>query len=120
MTPGAASASTRSSSPHQRHRHSHGLKSLGGVRSNEKPSLVTEATMRTSAQLRPPPHVLGAGTGYADQIGLDQRFLTALPGPGSTRNAPAAPSPTTSRRALADEANLRELEKLDPNDIGRA
>ena len=102
----------------RRHRHSHGLKSLGGVRSDEKPSLVTEATMRTVLNYGRRLMFWALETGYAAQIGLDRRFLTAFPAAGIDQKRSRSPFTDDVARALADEANLRELEKLDPNDIG--
>ena len=57
-------------------------------------------------------------TGHADQIGLDRGFITAFPNAGPTPQRSRNPFTDDVARALADEANLRELDKLDPADNG--
>jgi integrase len=57
--------------------------------------------------------------GSAEQIGLDRGFIAAMPvgGPGTPRSR--NPFPDEVARALADEANLRQLaDGYDPHDRG--
>jgi integrase len=103
----------------QRNRHLHGLKSLGMVRAGGKPSLVTDGTLQGVFNYGRRVMFWALETGHADQIGLDRGFITAFPAAGR-RSPRRSRSPFTDdvTRALAEEANLRELDKLDPNDSG--
>lgn len=99
----------------QRNRHRHGLKSLGMVRAGGKPSLVTDGTLQGVLNYGRRVMFWALETGHADQIGLDRGFITAIPAAGR-RSPRRSRSPFTDdvTRALADEANLRELDKLEP------
>ena len=103
----------------QRNRHRHGLKSLGIVRADAKPSLVTDGTLQGVFNYGRRVMFWALETGHAGQIGLDRGFITAFPAAGR-RGPRRSRSPFTDdvARALADEASLRELDKLDPNDSG--
>ena len=103
----------------QRHRHRHGLKTLGVVRADGKPSLVTDVVLRKVFNSGRRAMFWALETGHADQIGLDRGFITAFPNAGrSSPQRSRNPFTDDVARALADEANLRELDKLDPADCG--
>jgi integrase len=103
----------------QRHRHRHGLKTLGTVRTDGKPSLVTDVALRKVFNSGRRVMFSALETGHADQIGLDREFITAFPNAGrSSPQRSRNPFTDDVARALADEANLRELDKLDPADCG--
>jgi len=102
-----------------RYRHLHHLKWLSGtLRRDGKPSVVTEETFRTvlGSSRRHMHWALAAGN--AGQIGLDPGFITAFPAAGFKPGRSRSPFTDEVARALADEANLRELEELDPGDYG--
>ena len=103
----------------QRHRHRHGLKTLGTVRADGKPSLVTDVALRKVFNSGRRVMFSALETGHAGQIGLDREFITAFPNAGR-RSPQRSRNPFTNEvaRALADEASLRELDKLDPADCG--
>jgi integrase len=103
----------------QRHRARHGLPSRGIFRSDGQQSTVTESTRRITfngvRQL-----MRGAQeSGAAETIGLDRRFITALPYGGTDPKRSRSPFTDAVARAVADESNLQRLAAVyDPNDRG--
>jgi integrase len=102
----------------QRHRQRHGLNSVGVVRRDGKPSVVTDVTLRAVLCYSRRVMFWALETGHADALGLDRGFITAFPAAGSIPTRSRTPFTDEVARALADEANLRELEKFDLNDNG--
>ncbi len=103
----------------QRRRERDGLPSLGITKAGGKPSTVTATTRSivfngVRAVMR---HALDLGV--VDRLGLDRRFVTALPtGEGLPVRA-RRPFPDEVARALADETNLGRLAAdHDPADHG--
>jgi integrase len=82
-----------------------------------KPNVATEGTVSsifdgTRRVLR---HVME--TGGLEQLGLDRRFVVALPH-GSHKGGRRRPFSDNAAEALADEQNLRRLDSLDVDDRG--
>ena len=103
----------------QRHRYRHGLKTLGMVRADGKPSLVTDVALRKVFNSGRRVMFWALETGQADQIGLDRGFITAFPNAGrSSPQRSRNPFTDDVARALADEASLRELDKPGPAGCG--
>jgi integrase len=103
----------------QRRRARDGLPSRGISRSDGQPSVVTETTCRfTLNSVRK--LMRGAqDSGRAESVGLDRRFITALPFGGTDPKRSRSPFSDAVARALADEANLQLLGAAhDPNDRG--
>jgi integrase len=103
----------------QRHRQRHGLKPLGTSRSDSKPSVVTINSLGLILSYGRRVMFWALETGYASQIGLAAEFISAFPNNGGNNHRRSrSPFTDETARALADEANLRELDKLDPGDNG--
>jgi len=101
----------------QQHRERHSLPALAVKRADGKPSAVTEVARRllfnnTRRLLR-----WALESGEDQRLGLDRAFITAMPAAGIQRRA-RSPFSDQAARALADEANLRQLETYDPVDQG--
>ncbi|OEJ28706.1 hypothetical protein AR457_35210 [Streptomyces agglomeratus] len=98
----------------QRHRAAHGLKPLGVhykvLRRKRGPVAVTQAQVAgifSSAR-----HVLRTAmdAGETERIGLDRRFVVALPPGGNPGGRRRRPLSDQAARALADEVNLSCLD----------
>ena len=103
----------------QRQRERDGLPSLGFRGRHGKPSIVTANTRqavfhRTRRLFRE-----ALESGRAERLGLDRGFITAMPQPGTIIRRARHPFPDGVARALADDANLRQLAAVyDPCDRG--
>ena len=103
----------------QRHRERHGLTSLGRVRNDGQPSIVTDVSLLFTFTYTRKVMFRAMESGRADDIGLARGFITAFPtGAGEYKRRSRNPFTDEVAQALADEANLRELERLDPSDHG--
>lgn len=102
-----------------RHRETHGLACLAITRTDGRPTIMTESVRHV---------ILNYGRRFlrdaletyeSDRIGLDRRFITAIPQSGTHTKRSRAPFTDEVARALADEANLRQLATVyDPYDRG--
>jgi integrase len=101
-----------------RNRQRHGLKSLATVRADGKPSYISDVTLQVVFNYGRRVMFWALETGHAGQIGLDRGFITVFPNAGPNPQRSRNPFTDDVARALADEASLRELDKLDPNDNG--
>ncbi|WP_410814883.1 tyrosine-type recombinase/integrase [Micromonospora sp. 067-2] len=103
----------------QRRRDRDALPSLGITKAGGTPSTVTATTPGivfngVRAIMRD-----ALASGAVDRLGLDRRFVTALPAGEGLPLRARRPFPDEVARALADEANLRRLaEHHDPFDHG--
>jgi integrase len=102
----------------QLHRERNGLPFLAVTRADGKPSTVTFGARRkvfnnTRRVLRG-----GVESGADQRLGLDRAFIAAVPLVGNDQRRARSPFSDEAARALADEANLRQLEAYDPLDQG--
>jgi integrase len=102
----------------QQHREHHSLPALAVKRADGKPSTVTEVARRLAfSSIR---RLLRSAleSGEDQRLGLDRAFITAMPAAGIQRRA-RSPFSDEVARAVADEANLRQLaDTYDPLDLG--
>jgi integrase len=102
----------------QQHRERNGLPSLAMKRPDGTPTVVSYVARRmafnnTRRVLR------GAVESGAEQrLGLDRAFITAMPTAGAHRKRVRSPFTDEVARALADQANLRQLQTYDPLNQG--
>ncbi|MFI9597630.1 tyrosine-type recombinase/integrase [Nonomuraea sp. NPDC052265] len=100
-------------------RERHGLPSLGLVRGNGEPSIVTFGTRRLTFNHARKVMFEALSCGEPDKVGLPRSFIVALPSGGKDRKVARNPFTDDVARALADEANLQLLAGTwDPNDRG--
>ncbi|MFI6928605.1 tyrosine-type recombinase/integrase [Nonomuraea spiralis] len=100
-------------------RERHGLPSLGPVRGNGEPSIVTFGTRRLTFNHARKVMFEALSCGESDKVGLSRSFIVALPSGGKDRKVARNPFTDDVARALADETNLQLLAGTwDPNDRG--
>jgi len=102
----------------QRHREREGLASLGIRRKDGTPSTVTTASRRLTFNNVRKVLYTAWEKGRTTEIGLDPAFITAMPYGGTDHKPSRNPFSDEVARTLADEANLRKLDELDPFDRG--
>ncbi|MEV7213703.1 site-specific integrase [Kitasatospora cineracea] len=106
----------------QRHRAEHGMASLGSHTSargplQSRPSKVTAGTVSSTFNGTRRVLRFAIDTNASLALGLDHAFIAALP-TGRAKAGRRRPFPDSVARALADEANLQELERADGDDRG--
>lgn len=106
----------------QRHRGRNGLPPLGlhsdpGGRGPKKSRTTPDAVARTFTGVR---RLLrfGMDEGHTTAVGLDRRFITAVPTGGGSRGGRRQPFSDDVARALAADANLELLDQRDVEDRG--
>lgn len=102
----------------QRHRERHGMVSIGEYRRDRKPAVVTTSTRRITFNTLRKLLFWSLESGHAAELGVDRAFVVAFPPAGHDPKKSRSPFSDDVARALADEQNLRALEKYDPYDRG--
>ncbi|MFI2214809.1 tyrosine-type recombinase/integrase [Streptomyces sp. NPDC020141] len=103
----------------QRHRARHGLPSLGMVLVDGRSPTVTDLSCQFVFNQARKLLYSAITAGYAERLGIDTGFLTAIPFGGTgIKQRSRNPFSDDVARALMDEINLRRLEELDLNDRG--
>ncbi|MEV1170932.1 hypothetical protein [Nonomuraea sp. NPDC049784] len=93
----------------QRHRARHGLPSIALAHRDGRPGTVTENTHRFVFNGVRKLLFDALESGTAGQLGLDPRFITAIPHGGDGTKRSRSPFSDEVARALADEANLQRF-----------
>ncbi|ONF72715.1 transposase [Amycolatopsis keratiniphila subsp. keratiniphila] len=103
-----------------RHREREQLPQLGWIRTDRPPSVVTEHTRRDIFNYARRILTDALASGETATLGLDPKFIAALPNGGDNKKISRNPFTDEVARALADEANLARLDakELDPLGAG--
>jgi integrase len=103
-----------------RHREREALPQLGWIRTDRAPSIVTEHTRRDIFNYARRLLVDALESGEANRLGLDPKFVAALPNGGDNKKISRNPFTDEVARALVDEPNLARLggPEFDPYDRG--